>query len=90
MANEIKWTRRASKQLEKIDVRYIARIDQKVKELASFPDVELDIKDLRGKQYENQYRLRVGNYRVIFEVIAGVPTVIEVQEVLKRSERTYN
>lgn len=35
------------------------------------------------------YRLRVGRYRVLFTVHAGVPLVIRIEEVKKRDEHTY-
>lgn len=37
-----------------------------------------------------EYRLRVGRYRVIFTVDTQlIPTVISIEEVKKRDERTY-
>ncbi len=35
------------------------------------------------------YRLRVGRYRVLFDVIDSSPTIILIEEVKKRDERTY-
>ncbi len=45
-----------------------------------------DIKPLARHQY--QYRLRVGRYRVLFDVETGLQ-VVSVEEVRKRDERTY-
>lgn len=49
------------------------------------PDCQ-NIKALTNHQYG--YRLRVGNYRVLFDWGVEVK-IIEVQEVRKRDERTY-
>ncbi|MFP3335783.1 type II toxin-antitoxin system RelE/ParE family toxin, partial [Pseudomonas sp. SIMBA_064] len=38
--------------------------------------------------HEYGYRLRVGNYRVLFNW-DGVIRVVEIEEVRKRDERTY-
>ncbi|MDH3001557.1 hypothetical protein A1D23_02985 [Chelonobacter oris] len=85
--NRIMWTRKALKQLQSIDTRYISAIRRKVKELSSFPDVTLDLKKMKG--VDNQYRLRVGDYRVLFEVIDGKPTVISIQAVKRSTSTTY-
>ncbi|HSH49529.1 MAG TPA: type II toxin-antitoxin system RelE/ParE family toxin [Halomonas sp.] len=45
-----------------------------------------DIKPLKRHQY--QYRLRVGRYRVLFDVETGL-RVVSIEEVRKRDERTY-
>ena len=37
-----------------------------------------------------KWRLRVGNYRIIFEVINGQPKIINIQAIKRRSERTYS
>jgi mRNA-degrading endonuclease RelE of RelBE toxin-antitoxin system len=40
--------------------------------------------------HEHQYRLRVGNYRVFFNVDAsGEVFIVSIEEVRKRNERTY-
>ncbi|MDI9642680.1 MAG: type II toxin-antitoxin system RelE/ParE family toxin [Archaeoglobales archaeon] len=40
-------------------------IKDRISKLAFFPLVRLDVKKLKG--FEKTYRLRVGDYRVIFE-----------------------
>ncbi|MEG9498736.1 type II toxin-antitoxin system RelE family toxin [Mannheimia indoligenes] len=85
--NKITFTGKADKQLAKIDSRYIQAILNAIEALALFPDVQLDIKKLRG--YINRFRLRVGRYRVIFEVQDGEPKIIEIQTIAKRDEQTY-
>lgn len=85
--NKITFTGKADKQLAKIDSRYIQAILNAIEALTLFPDVQLDIKKLRG--YINRFRLRVGRYRVIFEVQDGEPKIIEIQTIAKRDEQTY-
>ena len=46
-----------------------------------------DWKALANHEYE--YRLRVGNYRVLFNVIDGQTRIVMIEEVRKRDERTY-
>jgi mRNA interferase RelE/StbE len=53
--------------------------------LASMPDCQ-NVKALTKHEYV--YRLRVGNYRVLFEW-SGEIRIVEIQEVRKRDERTY-
>lgn len=85
MANKIEWTGRATKQLLTIDQRYVQAIKEKIDKLVDFPQVQLDIKNLDG----NHYRLRHGNYRIFFDVIEGVPTVVKIQKVQRRTTGTY-
>lgn len=83
--NSIFWTIRAAKQLRKIDHQYQVTIRDGVNTLAAMPDCQ-NIKALTSHQYG--YRLRVGNYRVLFDwSVEG--KIIEIQEVRKRDERTY-
>ncbi|BCG24668.1 cytotoxic translational repressor of toxin-antitoxin stability system [Pseudomonas tohonis] len=83
--NEIRWTRKAIKQL-----RRTASIDQKriydaVQALAAMPDVR-NVKALVHHQFG--YRLRVGLYRVIFDWDGSIQ-IVSIEEVKKRDEHTY-
>ncbi|NCF03833.1 MULTISPECIES: type II toxin-antitoxin system RelE/ParE family toxin [unclassified Kosakonia] len=84
---QVSWSKRALKQLAAIDIRYRKRIKDKVGELTDFPDVTLDLKKLESSG--KQYRLRVGDYRIIFELIDGTPRVCEILEVKRRTSTTY-
>ena len=84
---EVVWSKRALKHLVKIDNRYRKAINEKTKLLVTFPLVSLDIKKLQDS--DNQYRLRVGDYRVIFELIAGEPVILMIQDVARRTSKTY-
>ena len=81
---QIKWTVKALRQLRKIkNKEELERIYDAVSELKNFPNCK-NVKKLKG--YENLYRLRVGRWRVIF---SEELTIITIQEVKKRNERTY-
>lgn len=85
--NKIDWSTNAVRQMKKIDKRYVGPIREKVKQLKDFPKVDLDIKKLMDGK--NKYRLRVGDYRIIFEVNGGKPTIITIQQVSRRKTQTY-
>jgi mRNA-degrading endonuclease RelE of RelBE toxin-antitoxin system len=80
--NSLQWVPLAWKQVGKIGDRTLReRIVKGVKSLATFPDCR-NIKALTNHQYP--YRLRIGDWRVFFSVIAGEITVITIEEVKKR------
>ena len=84
--NVINWTKKARKQLGPVPRRDVERIIEAVESLAKWPDVS-NIKALSDR---DDYRLRVGRYRVFFTVTpGGEVTVILIEEVKKRDERTY-
>ncbi|MEY0256196.1 type II toxin-antitoxin system RelE/ParE family toxin [Morganella morganii] len=84
---EVQWTKKAIRQLRTIDTRYQKAISEKINRLTTFPMVELDIKKL--KSTNNQYRLRVGDYRVIFEIIDSKPVICTIKEIKRRTSQTY-
>ncbi|MCK3655000.1 hypothetical protein A4G19_04245 [Pasteurellaceae bacterium Macca] len=86
--NKVEWTNKARKQLLKIDKRYIKAIMDSTRTLATFPNVDLDIVKLKDRQ--NEYRIRVGSYRIIFEVINDEPKIINIQAIKRRTTQTYN
>ena len=82
----INWTNKARKQLAPIPHQDVERILEAVESLTNWPDVT-GVKALAGRE---DYRLRVGRYRVLFSVTPeGAVTVILIEEVKKRDERTY-
>jgi mRNA-degrading endonuclease RelE of RelBE toxin-antitoxin system len=83
----VQWTRKARKQLLSIDTRYRKAISEKVNQLEAFPTVKLDIRKLHAT--DKQYRLRVGDYRVIFEITDGEPVICSITAVKRRSSTTY-
>ncbi len=83
----IDWTKAAIKQLRKIQpARQRSAILKAVAALADCPTNAANVKALKG--HDAGYRLRVGSYRVLFDLDDGV-RIITVQEVKKRDERTY-
>jgi mRNA interferase RelE/StbE len=75
--------RKAQKQLQKLPKDVRKRI---VAALGTLQDegfsIKLDIKKLRG--YRNHYRIRIGKYRILFELSPGKTVV--VYAILPRAE----
>lgn len=83
---KVNWQPKAIKQAKKLkDRTVIARISKAVDGLIEFPNVA-NVKALTNHDYD--YRLRVGNYRVFFN-LNEVVEIISIEEVKKRDERTY-
>lgn len=85
---EIKYSQKSVKQLKKIakgDLKNASMIIREIERYASQQSDNFDIKFLKGK-YGQFKRLRVGNYRVIFD---NDFTVLYIYEVLHRQE-AYN
>lgn len=83
--NKINWTRKAVKQLGKIAKADQSKIYDAAQALAEMPNVQ-NVKSLKNHQYG--YRLRVGNYRVMFDWDGGI-NIVNIEEVKKRDEHTY-
>lgn len=84
----IEWSTKAVRQLRKIaDKARRQRIFAEAQQLAGWPNCHGDIKRL---QRRDDYRLRVGDYRVIFEIDqSAAPITLIITQVEKRNERTY-
>ncbi len=79
----IKWQTKALRQLRRIkDRKMHGKIFDAVDNLRYFPNCH-NIKKLTAR---TDYRLRVGNYRIIFTPRLEI---IHIEEVKKRNERTY-
>ena len=74
MTFKIIWDKKAIDLLNKLEVMISRRIVLKVKELQENP-FSKDIKRLKGETY---FRLRVGDYRVIFDIIRDTIIVLNV------------
>lgn len=81
----IQWAPKATKQLRKLDRPVQRTIFEAVQALKDFPNCA-GMKALTN--HEHGYRLRVGNYRVLFNA-DGVVEIVTVEEVKIRNERTY-
>ncbi|RLB16037.1 MAG: hypothetical protein DRG35_03375 [Deltaproteobacteria bacterium] len=78
----IQWRTKALRQLKKIaDQGQREKIFAAVDELRSFPDCR-NVKKLKGR---DQYRLRVGKWRVIFTKSLEI---LYIEEVKRRDEHT--
>lgn len=58
---------RASKYLRKLDSNDYQRIDEALEKLSLEPP-EGDIEKLEGKKKEKSYRLRIGDWRILYKV----------------------
>jgi len=84
-SNDIRWTRKASKQLHKLHVADQNTVYDAVQALAHMPYVR-NVKALVEHAYG--YRLRVGSYRVLFDWDSSIH-IVSIEEVKKRDKRTY-
>lgn len=82
---KIEWEKKAIKQLIQIPSKDRKTVTEAVKSLTDWPDCQ-NVRALQNHRYP--YRLRVGRYRVFFEVENSLK-VICIEEVKKRNERTY-
>lgn len=71
---QIEWKEKAIENLEKLEPALSQRIFKKVEELSSDP-FSKDIKRLKGSDY---FRLRVGDYRIIFSVERNLIIILKV------------
>jgi mRNA interferase RelE/StbE len=84
--NDIYWQPKALRQLRKLDPKVVDQIRRAVSvELVDLKQAK-QVKALTNHVFG--YRLRVGNYRVFFNV-DGVVRIATIEEVRKRDERTY-
>ncbi len=85
--NQILWSSKALRQLRKIPAADGATIRACVgRELVDLGQAR-NVKALSG--HSCGYRLRVGRYRVLFDLIEGELRIVLIEEVRKRDERTY-
>ena len=81
----INWAKKAVKQWLKLPIADRSRVAAEITKLERFPAAS-NVRALENHQFA--YRLRVGRYRVLFDVRAEI-RVIDIQEVKKRDESTY-
>jgi len=74
---------KALKDLSKIQKQEVKKILSKIELLENYPDVA-NIKKLTN--FEPPYRLRVGNYRVLFDIQDNIITVYRVKHRSKSYE----
>jgi len=71
---EIKWEEKAQKELYKLENQISSRIYKKINELKS----GFQSKDIKRIQGENKFRLRVGDYRVLFSLENDLITIWKI------------
>ncbi len=84
--DKILWNKRALKQLRKIPTKIREAIITAVEGLPT-TDGWRNVKTLINHQY--MFRLRVGRFRVFFDLEQNEVKIYLIQEVKKRDERTY-
>lgn len=83
---QIKWNRKALKQLMKLQHKTRKNIVAAVENLPTSAGWR-NVKQLTDHKY--QYRLRVGRYRIFFDLEENELKIYLIQEVKKRDDRTY-
>jgi len=83
--NDIVYSKKAARQLRKLSSPDSGAVRNACRQLVNMPDC-INVKALVN--HAQQYRLRVGNYRVFFD-FDGVAHIVSIEEVRKRDERTY-
>ena len=71
----LEWKEHALENLNKLENSTSKRIIKKVEELCENP-FSKDIRKLKG--YKNYFRLRVGDYRIIFSLEDNLITILKV------------
>jgi mRNA interferase RelE/StbE len=82
MPYELLIERNAEKDLKKLEISLFTKITTKIKELADNPHPQ-DSRKIMGSQ--NDWRLRIGNYRVLYEIDNKTKT-IKIMRVKHRRE----
>jgi len=78
---DIKYSEKATKEIKKIyrgDRKSAEMILNTIEAFSGNPSGKFDIKTLKGK-YGDLKRLRIGNYRVIYEVLENVMWIYEIK-----------
>ncbi len=73
---QVEFSKRAQKEFRKIDTRYIPKIYASIENLQTDPR-PIGCKKLSGSEYT--YRIRIGDYRVIYEIEDGQLIVLIVK-----------
>lgn len=74
--NSIRYTADALKILRRMPRNTADLIRQKIEEVAADPAKALNVKKLKGR---DGYRLRVGDWRVVYTIEAGVLVLIVIE-----------
>ena len=78
----IEWRRSTKKDLRKLPPKEVARIVKAVEALAHEP-FPFGVEKLKGS--DHSYRVRVGDYRVVYEVFSDLK-LVEIERVKNRKD----
>jgi len=81
------WSRIASKRFYQIDERYRRRIRQALYDIGDPDTLRLDVKKLSVPK--DHYRLRVGDYRIIYMLQGELCDICYIVAVKRRTSTTY-
>ena len=70
---EVRWKQSAERDLRRLDPQHLPRIVQAVESLAGEP-FPRDSRKLHGA--ERQYRVRIGDYRIIYQVDVSAKLIV--------------
>ncbi|WP_072620301.1 type II toxin-antitoxin system RelE family toxin [Spirulina major] len=82
MSYRIITPRSVQKQLKKLSPQIRSRLLAEIKSLSDIPRPD-GVKKLKG--YQNTYRIRVGDYRVIYEINDGEMLILIISAVHRQS-----
>ena len=83
----IRLSKAAEKQLARFPRHDVERIASGIDEMVADPFAG-DARSLKGRRWAGRFRKRVGDYRIIFNLLVE-QKVIEISQILRRSEQTY-
>ena len=87
MAWEIRLSPEADKQLSRLPRDHQETITKSIDSMRENP-FQGDVEPLKGKKWKGRYRKVAGRYRVIF-IPFRQQQIIEISQILLRSEKTY-
>jgi mRNA interferase RelE/StbE len=77
----------AEKDLRRLPRDRRAHVERAMDEMERDPFAG-DVKPLKGPQWKGRFRMRIGDYRIIFTVNHGA-RLVWISAILTRSEKTY-
>jgi mRNA-degrading endonuclease RelE of RelBE toxin-antitoxin system len=83
----VRLSKDAAKQLERVPRDYHELLLKKLQEIAEDP-FRGDVLPLKGKEWEGYHRKRVGRYRIIF-LLHQNQHIVDIAAILPRDEKTY-
>lgn len=79
----LKFSNKAEKDLKKIEKSEVQKIRKKIDDYIKNP-LSIEITKIKG--YEDLYRIRQGDYRILFKVIDGSIKIMHIMRIQHRKE----